>query len=294
MRTHAAQTSRASDWITAAGALPPQVAAAVTNRSALLEELRAASTWLAERWNRSHVIVTPADPAAAARDPCGNASTAAAAAAAVIAASQRALLRGTNCTTIVCIREALGVVVPAAVGIPPISTAGGGVPSFRSNVSIQYQVTQTAVLARYMDLIQAYGAQPIRFNGGLLTWTPLKSYGNFTPDWRQWGSGLWLQNTRLMYWPALAAGDYDATDAFFAHVVGQLPLCELKVRVRDALTRPKQGTVLAATPADVRTSLQRMNLVGHAGSDEAQPHWRYNGRGEHRLGIMGEVSTDWV
>ena len=47
---------------------------------------------------------------------------------------------------------------------------------------------------------------------------------------------MWLQNTRLMYWPMLASGDYDATDSFFNHITAMLPFCEFKVATKYKLT----------------------------------------------------------
>ena len=49
------------------------------------------------------------------------------------------------------------------------------------------------------------GAQPIKFNGSIF------SYGKpDDPDFRRWGGpGFWFMNLRLIYWPMLAAGDFD-------------------------------------------------------------------------------------
>ncbi|MCH8514477.1 MAG: hypothetical protein LAT83_22870 [Kiritimatiellae bacterium] len=38
---------------------------------------------------------------------------------------------------------------------------------------------------------------------------------NFDADYRRWGSGNWFQNTRLTYWPMLAAGDHEQMLPFF-------------------------------------------------------------------------------
>ena len=37
-----------------------------------------------------------------------------------------------------------------------------------------------------------------RFNGGLFTWSASMPDYQLGIDFREWGSGTWLQNTRLM------------------------------------------------------------------------------------------------
>lgn len=56
---------------------------------------------------------------------------------------------------------------------------------------------------------------PCRYRDG-------KSHAN--PDARPWGAGYWFQNTRHMYWYALAAGDLDLFAPLFAMYSEQLPL----------------------------------------------------------------------
>ena len=70
-------------------------------------------------------------------------------------------------------------------------------------------------LFRYMLGCNAHGQWPTKFNGGLFTFDP--EYVNdgeeyrLSPDFRNWGGGVHTaQNQRLVYWPMLKSGDYDA------------------------------------------------------------------------------------
>lgn len=83
---------------------------------------------------------------------------------------------------------------------------------------------------RHLLACAGRGAQPIKFNGSLFTadWGLPKE--EFDADYRRWGGCYWLQNTRLIYWPMLAAGDYDMMRPFFAMYRDTLPLAEERVR----------------------------------------------------------------
>ena len=73
-------------------------------------------------------------------------------------------------------------------------------------------MTRGYALQRYMLACAGRGAYPIKFNGSLFT---VDTYGRPGPaggldaDFRRWGGPYWFQNTRLAYWPMLAAGDLD-------------------------------------------------------------------------------------
>lgn len=61
-------------------------------------------------------------------------------------------------------------------------------------------------LFRYMLGCNYYGKWPTKFNGGLFTF-----YEKFTPDYRNWsGTEFTAQNQRLVYWPMLKTGDFEA------------------------------------------------------------------------------------
>ncbi len=88
-------------------------------------------------------------------------------------------------------------------------------------------VTRGYALQRYMLASAGRGAYPIKFNGSLFT---VDTYhrpgpaGGLDADFRRWGGPYWFQNTRLAYWPMLAAGDLDLMKPFFAMYTAALPL----------------------------------------------------------------------
>jgi hypothetical protein len=64
----------------------------------------------------------------------------------------------------------------------------------------------------------AKGTWPTKFNGGLFTVDPVftDSSAKLTPDFRNWGGGLHTaQNQRLVYFPMIKSGDWDAIQAQF-------------------------------------------------------------------------------
>ncbi|MCM4157236.1 hypothetical protein DHD80_14610 [Gramella sp. AN32] len=68
-------------------------------------------------------------------------------------------------------------------------------------------------LFRYQLGGNTYGLMPTKFNGGNLTFDPVlvdKNF-NYDPDYRRWGGGSFTaQNQRLVYWPMLKSGDFEA------------------------------------------------------------------------------------
>ena len=74
-------------------------------------------------------------------------------------------------------------------------------------------VSRNYTLFRYMLGCNALSDWPTKFNGGLFCFDPVlvdTSY-TFTPDYRRWGGGTYTaQNQRLLYWPLIKSGDYDA------------------------------------------------------------------------------------
>jgi hypothetical protein len=83
-----------------------------------------------------------------------------------------------------------------------------------------FHVTQGYVLQRFMNACAGRGASPIKFNGSIFT------YGKpDDPDFRRWGGpGFWFMNSRLIYWPMLAAGDFDLMLPWLRMFREQLPL----------------------------------------------------------------------
>ena len=81
-------------------------------------------------------------------------------------------------------------------------------------------VTRGYLEQRFMEACQGRGQYPIKFNGGTFTF----DYNGQNGDYRAWGPGYWNQNTRLLYWPLLASGDFDLMQPFFNIYTNMLPL----------------------------------------------------------------------
>ena len=76
-----------------------------------------------------------------------------------------------------------------------------------------WQMGRNYQLFRYQLGCNAYGEYPSKFNGGNLTYDPslVTDNSSFDPDWRAWGGDVFTaQNQRLLYWPMLKSGDFDA------------------------------------------------------------------------------------
>ncbi len=94
-------------------------------------------------------------------------------------------------------------------------------------------ITRGYVLQRYAQGFQGRGAYPIKFNGGFFNVEP--HIGSVymrgaTPnaDWRAWGDCYWWQNSRLIYHPMLACGDFDLMDPFFKLYADALPIAKAR------------------------------------------------------------------
>ncbi len=89
-----------------------------------------------------------------------------------------------------------------------------------------FRVTQAYVLQRFMNAAAGRGAAPIKHNGSIF------SVGKpDDPDFRRWGGpGYWFMNQRLIYWPMLAAGDFDLMLPWLRMYRAMLPLQEHRTR----------------------------------------------------------------
>ncbi len=97
------------------------------------------------------------------------------------------------------------------------------------------KVTQGSVLQRFVTACAGRGAYPIKFNGSIFTAdNPAEGKGKdkvtghnivepVNADFRAWGGQYWFQNTRPMYWPRLAAGDFDMMKPLFTMYANKLP-----------------------------------------------------------------------
>lgn len=86
------------------------------------------------------------------------------------------------------------------------------------------------VLQRYVNAIGGRGSLPIKFNGSTLV---LDTYNQAigrvsgkSADARLWGGAFWWQNTRLMYYPMLASGDFDQIQPFINFYLNLLPVAK--------------------------------------------------------------------
>ncbi len=89
-------------------------------------------------------------------------------------------------------------------------------------------------LFRYMLGCNAKGTWPTKFNGGLFTVDPVftDSAAKLTPDFRNWGGGLHTaQNQRLVYFPMIKNGDWDAMQSQFDFYLRILKNAEFRSKV---------------------------------------------------------------
>lgn len=89
-------------------------------------------------------------------------------------------------------------------------------------------ITQGYILQRFVTACAGRGAWPIKFNGSIFVvdnpgWAAHGQSHPMTADFRAWGGQYWFQNTRPMYWPRLAAGDFDLMLPLFNMYLHMLP-----------------------------------------------------------------------
>ncbi|NQY08365.1 MAG: hypothetical protein HRT71_02490 [Flavobacteriales bacterium] len=96
-----------------------------------------------------------------------------------------------------------------------------------------WQMSRNYNLFRYQLGGNAFGEYPTKFNGGNLNYDALlvdENY-NYGPDYRKWGGAIHTaQNQRLLYWPMLKAGDFDAILPQFDLYVKALPGATARVK----------------------------------------------------------------
>ncbi len=90
-------------------------------------------------------------------------------------------------------------------------------------------------LVRYINACGGRGAMPIKFNGSIFNVDTVRKDGDvpagLDADFRRWGGAYWFQNTRQIYWPMLANGDFDLMLPLFRMYVDALPLAKERTRV---------------------------------------------------------------
>jgi alpha-L-fucosidase 2 len=92
-------------------------------------------------------------------------------------------------------------------------------------------VTRGYLLQRFITACAGRGAFPIKFNGSLFTVDAREEDENFDADYRRWGGPYWFQNTRLAYWPMLAAGDFEMMKPLFEMYRKALPLAQERTKI---------------------------------------------------------------
>jgi len=101
------------------------------------------------------------------------------------------------------------------------------------------KVCQGYHLQRFMTACAGRGRYPIQFAGSIFTVDGTRETGgnragvpeSYDADFRMWGGAYWFQNTRLLYWHALMAGDFDIMQPFFRFYREALPLAEARTRL---------------------------------------------------------------
>jgi alpha-L-fucosidase 2 len=91
-------------------------------------------------------------------------------------------------------------------------------------------VTRGYILQRFVTAAAGRGVYPVKFNGSLFVVEHPNETDNpkthtahdVSANYRAWGGQYWFQNTRPMYWPRLAAGDFDEMLPLFRMYQGEL------------------------------------------------------------------------
>lgn len=90
-----------------------------------------------------------------------------------------------------------------------------------------YNVTQMAILGRYLDLSQGDGPFPIKWQGGLFHYDTPPTTNDI--DTHGWGGAYWIWEARYPYYASTAAGDFDMATIWLEMYLSQLPLARARV-----------------------------------------------------------------
>jgi hypothetical protein len=129
-------------------------------------------------------------------------------------------------------------------------------------------------LQQYVQACGGRGTYPIKFNGGIFTVEPKAMGLKFDADYRAWGDCFWWQNTRHMYHPMLAGGDYEMMDPMFRMYESAVPLAE----ARTELYHGVKGCYFPETMTIWGTYSNGdygWNRKGHEPQDVLCPYWQY-------------------
>lgn len=100
-----------------------------------------------------------------------------------------------------------------------------------------FQIGRNYQLFRYMLASNRGNNIPLRFNGGIFTFSPMQDdeiknkpndykVNNVSPDYRSWGNLFMSQNQRLIGWPALSSGDFDLVEPSLLFYLDRLSIAE--------------------------------------------------------------------
>ncbi len=91
-------------------------------------------------------------------------------------------------------------------------------------------VSRGYALQRFINACGGRGAFPIKFNGSIFTVDAREPKYQYDADYRSWGGPYWFQNTRLVYWPMPACGDFDLMKPFFRMYLEALPFAKYRTK----------------------------------------------------------------
>ncbi|MBN1540713.1 hypothetical protein JW992_01110, partial [candidate division KSB1 bacterium] len=92
-----------------------------------------------------------------------------------------------------------------------------------TNTPLGRNISRGYALQRFISACAGRGNFAQKFNGSLFTTASTLEELPYNADFRRWGGGYWLQNTRLIYWPLLKSGDTDLLQPFFTLYSSALP-----------------------------------------------------------------------
>lgn len=149
------------------------------------------------------------------------------------------------------------------------------------------RISRGYILQRWMQACAGRGAYPIKFNGSIFTVEPRHSGGpDFDPDYRRWGDCYWWQNSRLPYYPMLAAGDFDMLEPLFSLYAAAIPLCEARARIYHGVRGayfPETMTIFGA----YSNGDYGWDRTGRESRDVLCPWWQYAwNQGPELLALM--------
>ena len=100
-----------------------------------------------------------------------------------------------------------------------------------------WNVSQGYAINRYMTACTGRGRYPMKFNGSHFTVGHDMPAGKISvpedhdPDFRDWGGCYWNQNSRHMYWPLMATGDFDMMQPWFGLYTNSLQLAKDRTKL---------------------------------------------------------------